>query len=160
MGTKTIEEKCVELLLERKLTLTTAESCTGGMVASRIVDVPGSSGTLMQGIVTYSNEAKEKYLGVKHETLKEFGAVSSETAEEMALGAVWVAGADVGIATTGIAGPGGGTPEKPVGLVYIACCIKTCVRVKKLNLSGSRKEIRSKAADEVLTLLCEMLSEE
>ena len=120
MGTKTIEEKCVELLLERKLTLTTAESCTGGMVASRIVDVPGASGTLMQGIVTYSNEAKEKYLGVKHETLKEFGAVSSETAEEMALGAVWVAGADVGIATTGIAGPGGGTPEKPVGLVYIA----------------------------------------
>ena len=82
------------------------------------------------------------------------------TAEEMALGAVWVAGADVGIATTGIAGPGGGTPEKPVGLVYIACCIKTSVRVKKLNLSGSRKEIRSKAADEVLTLLCEMLSEE
>ncbi|MEE3457958.1 MAG: CinA family protein, partial [Lachnospiraceae bacterium] len=71
MGTKTIEEKCVELLLERKLTLTTAESCTGGMVASRIVDVPGASGTLMQGIVTYSNEAKEKYLGVKHETLKE-----------------------------------------------------------------------------------------
>ncbi|MBR7015510.1 MAG: CinA family protein, partial [Lachnospiraceae bacterium] len=67
---------------------------------------------------------------------------------------------DVGIATTGIAGPGGGTPEKPVGLVYIACCIKTSVRVKKLNLSGSRKEIRSKAADEVLTLLCEMLSEE
>ena len=160
MSEKTIEEKCVEMLLKKHYTLTTSESCTGGMVVSRIVDVAGASGTLMQGLVTYSNEAKERYLGVKHETLEQFGAVSSETAEEMALGCVWTAGSDVGIATTGIAGPGGGTPEKPVGLVYIACCIKTSVRVKKLNLSGSRKEIRSKAATEVLTLLSEMLSEE
>ncbi|MCR5295503.1 MAG: CinA family protein [Lachnospiraceae bacterium] len=158
MDKKTIEEKCVELLLAKGLTLTTSESCTGGLVASRIVDVAGASGTLMQGFVTYSNEAKETYLGVKHETLEEFGAVSSETAEEMALGCVFKAGTDVGIATTGIAGPGGGSPQKPVGLVYIACCIKPEVKVRELRLSGSRREIRNQAANAVLELLFEMLS--
>ena len=147
-GTVSLEETAVRLLLEKHLTLTTAESCTGGMCASRIVNVSGASGTLMQGIVTYSNEAKEKYLHVKHETLLQHGAVSHETAYEMARG-------DCGIATTGIAGPGGGTPEKPVGLVYIACAFRDRTVVKKLNLKGDRSEIRTQAADCALRLLIE-----
>lgn len=159
MTKKRIEEECMELLLDNDLTLTTAESCTGGMVASRIVNVPNASWVLMQGLVTYSNEAKERYLGVSHETLKKFGPVSEETAREMALGAVRVAGTDVGIATTGLAGPGGGTRKKPVGLVYVACCIREKVRIKKLKLSGSREEIRTKATEEALTLLYETLTE-
>ena len=168
-GTVSLEETAVRLLLEKHLTLTTAESCTGGMCASRIVNVSGASGTLMQGIVTYSNEAKEKYLHVKHETLLQHGAVSHETAYEMARGCVDVCGTDCGIATTGIAGPGGGTPEKPVGLVYIACAFRdrpvglvyiACAFrdrtvVKKLNLKGDRSEIRTQAADCALRLLIE-----
>ena len=162
-GTVSLEETAVRLLLEKHLTLTTAESCTGGMCASRIVNVSGASGTLMQGIVTYSNEAKEKYLHVKHETLLQHGAVSHETAYEMARGCVDVCGTDCGIATTGdcgiattgIAGPGGGTPEKPVGLVYIACAFRDRTVVKKLNLKGDRSEIRTQAADCALRLLIE-----
>ena len=125
------------------------------MCASRIVNVSGASGTLMQGIVTYSTEAKEKYLHVKHGTLLQHGAVSHETAYEMARGCVDVCGTDCGIATTGIAGPGGGTPEKPVGLVYIACAFRDRTVVKKLNLKGDRSEIRTQAADCALRLLIE-----
>ena len=154
-GTVSLEETAVRLLLEKHLTLTTAESCTGGMCASRIVNVSGASGTLMQGIVTYSNEAKEKYLHVNHETLLQHGAVSYETAYEMARRCVDVCGTDCGIATTGIAGPGGGTPEKPVGLVYIACAFRDRTVVKKLNLKGERSEIRKQAADSALRLLIE-----
>ncbi len=157
-GTVSLEETAVSLLLEKNLTLTTAESCTGGMCASRIVNVPGASGTLMQGIVTYSNDAKEKYLHVKHETLLQYGAVSSETAYEMARGCVDVCGTDCGIATTGIAGPGGGTPEKPVGLVYIACAYRDRTEVRKLDLTGDRIGIRTQAADCALRLLIETLS--
>ena len=99
--------------------------------------------------------AKEKYLHVKHETLLQHGAVSHETAYEMARGCVDVCGTDCGIATTGIAGPGGGTPEKPVGLVYIACAFRDRTVVKKLNLKGDRSEIRTQAADCALRLLIE-----
>ena len=158
-GTVSLEETAVRLLLEKHLTLTTAESCTGGMCASRIVNVSGASGTLMQGIVTYSNEAKEKYLHVKHETLLQHGAVSYETAYEMARGCVDVCGTDCGIATTGIAGPGGGTPEKPVGLVYISCALSGRIEVRELHLNGNRTEIRKAAVREVLSLLSDMLSE-
>ena len=136
-GTVSLEETAVRLLLEKHLTLTTAESCTGGMCASRIVNVSGASGTLMQGIVTYSNEAKEKYLHVKHETLLQHGAVSHETAYEMARGCVDVCGTDCGIATTG------------------ACAFRDRTVVKKLNLKGDRSEIRTQAADCALRLLIE-----
>lgn len=143
----------VEALQKRKLTLTTAESCTGGMVASSIVDVPGASDILMQGIVTYSNAAKMKYLGVSEETLKAHGAVSYETAYEMAGGAAKMTGTACGVATTGIAGPGGGTPLKPVGTVYIAASVNGHTEVKLLHLNGTRSGIRTSACEEALALL-------
>ena len=153
-----LEETAVRLLLEKHLTLTTAESCTGGMCASRIVNVSGASGTLMQGIVTYSNEAKEKYLHVKHETLLLHGAVSYETAYEMARGCVDVCGTDCGIATTGIAGPGGGTPEKPVGLVYIGLYFQGVTETEKFTFQGGRQEIREAACLSALQMLYRRLS--
>ena len=108
---KTLAEEVVELLKVDELTVTTAESCTGGLVAARLVDVPGVSEVFKQGFITYSNKAKRKLLNVKKTTLKEFGAVSEKTAREMAKGAILASGADAAIATTGIAGPDGGTEE-------------------------------------------------
>lgn len=107
-------------LIERGLSVATAESCTGGLVAGALTDVPGISASFAQGFVTYSNEAKRERLGVREDTLATHGAVSRETAEEMALGAARAAGAELAVATTGVAGPGGGTDEKPVGLVWFA----------------------------------------
>ena len=103
-----MEEKIVELLIKHHLKITTAESCTGGLIAAALVNVPGVSGQFEEGYITYSNEAKEKLLGVSHETLEQFGAVSSQTAEEMARGARKAAGADISVISTGIAGPGVG----------------------------------------------------
>ena len=117
----TLEEQIVKKLQEKGYTITTAESCTGGLLAGRILNVSGASEVYMEGYITYANEAKERILGVKHETLETYGAVSKETAEEMAIGAARAAKADVALSTTGIAGPGGGTVEKPVGLIWISC---------------------------------------
>ncbi len=130
------------MLSERSMTIAAAESCTAGMFTAMLADIPGASDVLKESVVTYSNEAKEKYLGVSHETLERFGAVSEQTAKEMAEGIRRVSGADIGIGITGIAGPGGGTAEKPVGLVYVgaACSEKTVVR--QLNLIGSRQKVR------------------
>ena len=128
----TMEESIVDLLKEKQMTVTTAESCTGGLLSGRILNVPGASAVYKEGYITYSNEAKEKLLGVSHETLETYGAVSYETAREMAAGAARSAGADVALAVTGIAGPDGGTKEKPVGLVYIGCIYgdkKLCKKV-------------------------------
>ena len=115
-----LNETVVRLLTERKQTFVLAESCTGGYVANRITDVPGASEVFLSGLVTYSNESKQKLLGVRAETLAQHGAVSEPTAREMAEGARKLFDADFAIAVTGIAGPGGGTPEKPVGTVFIA----------------------------------------
>ncbi len=156
----TLEEKAVDLLKKKGYTVSTAESCTGGLVAGRIINVAGASDVINVGFVTYANAAKMKYLGVSEETLKEHGAVSPECAREMAKGAAAQMDADVGISTTGIAGPDGGTPEKPVGLVYIGCSIRGNVKVEKLNLSGSREEIRNSAVTKVLELLVAWLEEE
>lgn len=152
-----LEEQLVELLASRQMTVTTAESCTGGLVAGTIVNVAGASDVLNEGYVTYSNEAKQRLVHVKKETLEQFGAVSEETACEMACGAAAAAHADVALSTTGIAGPGGGTAEKPVGLVYIGCYVRGKVRVKECHFQGSRMENRLHTVEEVLKLAIEML---
>lgn len=153
-----LEEKIVEELKKRHYTITTAESCTGGLLAGRILNVSGASEVYNEGHITYSNEAKERLLGVKQETLESHGAVSRETAAEMALGAADMARANVGLSTTGIAGPGGGTAEKPVGLVYIGCAIDGQVVVKECHLKGSREEVRNGTVEECLQLLWNSLS--
>ena len=119
-GKEPVEARLGSVLAARGLTIACAESCTGGLVTSRLTDIAGSSAYVMGSIVSYSNEVKEKLVGVQHATLAAHGAVSEETAREMAEGVRRAVGTDVGLATTGIAGPGGGTAEKPVGLVYTA----------------------------------------
>ncbi|CEO07263.1 competence/damage-inducible protein A [Paraclostridium sordellii] len=152
-GETTLEETVAKLLVEKNLTMAVSESCTGGMVSSTLIDYPGISQVFMEGCVTYSNEAKMSRLGVKKETLDNFGAVSTETAIEMAKGVAMNLKTNVGLSTTGIAGPGGGTTEKPVGLVYIGLYINGKTKVKKLNLAGSREKIRVKATKEALNFL-------
>jgi len=147
------EESVVELLKEHKMTLTTVESCTGGLFTSRLVDIPGVSEVFKQGFITYSNKAKRKLVGVKKQTLKDHGAVSEKTAKEMAKGAILTTGSDVAVSITGIAGPEGGSKEKPVGLVYIAVAVKEKVLVKKCQFTGDRSQIRESAVAAALTLL-------
>lgn len=153
----TLEEAIVELLKEKNLLVTTAESCTGGLLAGRLLNVPGASSVYKEGYITYSNDAKERILGVKRETLMEYGAVSPQTAYEMAAGAAKAAGADAALSVTGIAGPGGGTKEKPVGLVYIGCSVKGNVRVEEFYFTGSRDKNRDYSVVRALTLLREEL---
>lgn len=157
---KTIEERIAALLKEHHLTVTTAESCTGGLIAATLVNVPGISSQFEEGYITYSNEAKEKLLGVSHETLQQFGAVSAQTAEEMAMGAKKAANADVSIVSTGIAGPDGGTAEKPVGLVYLGCCCKEQSKVERHIFSGNRQEVRMASVQAALTLVEQMIQQE
>lgn len=148
-----LEKAVVDLLLANELTVSTAESCTGGMLASRLINVPGVSECFKSGYITYSNKAKRQILGVKKSTLIKYGAVSENTAKEMARGAAAVSRADVTIAVTGIAGPDGGTQEKPVGLVYIACRICGRTIVKELKLSGNRSKIRETTVAQALILM-------
>ena len=152
-GETSLDTVVAELLYKKKLSISTAESCTGGMVAATLISYPGISDVFKEGAVTYSNEAKMKRLGVKEETLNKFGAVSEETAREMAEGIAREAKTDIGISTTGIAGPGGGTEEKPVGLVYIGVCIKGNVIVEKFNFTGDREAVRKKATMNALNIL-------
>ena len=153
-------EKAVKLLADNKMTVTTVESCTGGMVCSSLVDVPGASAVLNEAFVTYSNDAKKKLVGVKKSTLKKYGAVSAKCAKEMAKGAAAAAGADVAVSTTGIAGPDGGSDEKPVGLVYIACCVKKKTVVKKFVFDGDRMQVRISATKEAVKLLYKCLKKQ
>lgn len=148
-----LEERIVNLMRERNLTLAVAESCTGGMLSSRIIDVAGVSDVYKAGFVTYANEAKQNLIGVKEETLRDFGAVSEQTAREMVLGAMKVAKADMAVATTGIAGPGGGTAEKPVGLVYVACGRAEDIVVERCLFDGTRSEIRQASVEHALEIL-------
>ena len=152
-GEVTLEEVVGKLLVDKKMTVSTAESCTGGMVASTLINYPGISEVFMEGAVTYSNEAKMKRLGVKKETLEDFGAVSEECAREMAKGIAKNAGTRIGISTTGIAGPGGGTEEKPVGLVYAGLCIDGITKVKKFNFKADRQKVRTRTMMNVLDWL-------
>lgn len=152
-----LEDSIVGILKTRGLTVTTAESCTGGLLSGRIINVPGASEVFNEGYVTYANASKEKILGVQHSTLEQFGAVSEQTAAEMALGAAKASGADVAVSITGIAGPDGGTEEKPVGLVYIGCAMKGKARTRKFVFTGSREKNRENAVVCALTFLREEL---
>ena len=154
---ETLEMALTKLLLKKRFTMTTAESCTGGMIAARMVNAPGVSAVLKSGFVPYANEAKEDLLSVKKETLDAFGAVSRETAYEMAEGAAKRAGTDVAVAVTGIAGPDGGTKEKPVGLVYIGVNVCGNIEVREYHFSGSRQKIRETVTATALTFLREKL---
>ena len=154
------ESRLVKLLLEKDLQITCAESCTGGMIASRLVNVPGVSEILMESYVTYSNEAKHRLLGVEQEALSKYGAVSQQVSFQMAEGAARAAGADAAIAVTGIAGPGGGTAQKPVGLVYIGTYLCGNIRVTENHFLGERYEIRRQAAEAALLQLTAQLTEQ
>ena len=142
-----------EMLAERHETVCFAESCTGGMLAAAIVDNPGASDVLMESYVTYSNEAKMRLLGVSEKTLAEHGAVSAECAREMAEGARKISGADWGVSVTGIAGPGGGTPEKPVGTVFVGVAGASGVEAHELHLRGERTWVRTLSVANALNLL-------
>ena len=160
MAEEPIEKKITRILIHRKMTVTAAESCTGGLVAGTLVNADGISEVFKESYVTYSNEAKHKLLGVKKETLEKYGAVSRQTAAEMAEGAVRAAGADASVVTTGVAGPGGGTEEKPVGLVYIGCCVKGRTIVKRCFYGGNRQGVRHSAVKEALEILyCQLLAD-
>lgn len=145
-----LESIVAEMLIKYNKTISVAESCTGGLLSSRLVNYPGISTIFKEGVVTYSNEAKKNRLGVKADTLNKYGAVSKETAEEMASGICQSSGTNIGISTTGIAGPDGGTEEKPVGLVYAGLCIDGEVQSKKFNFRGDRQNIRERTVISVL----------
>ena len=150
---ETLEQAVVRLLKKYELTVTTAESCTGGLLAGRIINVPGASEVYNEGFITYSNKAKRKYLDVSKSTLKKYGAVSEQTAREMATGGVFATDSDACVAVTGLAGPDGGSEEKPVGLVYIATNMKDKVNVQKYQFKGNRAKIREQAVVKGLDLL-------
>jgi PncC family amidohydrolase len=151
------EESVGRLLVQQGLTLVTAESCTGGLIAHRITNISGSSAYYLGGFVTYANEVKESLLGVRQETLLAYGAVSEQTAREMAEGARQALGADLGLSVTGICGPTGGTPTKPVGLTYIALATADTVRCKRYVWQGDRLANKEQSAGAALQLVQEYL---
>lgn len=154
--TVSLEASVLSLLKERDLTLTTAESLTGGLLAARFTAVPGASEVFKQGFVTYCNRAKRKLLDVKKTTLKEYGAVSERTAKEMAKNGVFATGSDVCVSLTGLAGPAA-EEGKPVGLVYIACCYKNRTVVREYHFKGDRSQIREQSVMQALLLLRECI---
>ena len=152
-------KKIVETLKARGEVFCTAESCTGGQISKTVTDLAGVSAAFFGGVVSYANEIKEKLLGVRHKTLEKYGAVSEQTAAEMATGAVRALGADFSVAVTGIAGPDGGSEEKPVGLVYIACANKNGnVKVTKNLFSGDRKAVRDQTTKTALQMLADFVA--
>ena len=152
---KGLNTEVVHLLDDKGLHISAAESCTGGLFAALITDVPGAADVLNESYVTYANEAKVKILGVKQSTLDAVGAVSRETAHEMAEGLKNRTGADVCVGITGIAGPTGGTKEKPVGLVYAGICINGKTEVIEMHHDGDREDVREKTCLEVFRYIKE-----
>lgn len=144
-------------LREKNLKISAAESCTGGLFTKLITDIPGSSEVLDLSIVTYANAAKVKFLGVSEKSIADFGVVSEEVAVQMARGICDAFGADVGVGITGIAGPGGGTAKKPVGLVWTAVCCEGKIYPKRLLLDGDREAVRAGACAEIFKSLLEIL---
>lgn len=153
----TLEKAVVDLLMANKLTACTVESCTGGMLSARLINVPGVSEVFKSGYVTYSNKSKRRLLGIKKNILLKHGAVSEQIAREMAKTAAALARTDVSVSTTGIAGPDGGTPEKPVGLVYIGCNVCGRITVKECHFHGSREKIRESTVSAALSLMRECI---
>ena len=154
---KYIEERIYELLKKYQITLSTAESATGGMIASMLVNVPGISEFFQEGYVTYSNAAKVKMIGVDVRLIEKYGVVSREVAENMAFSAAKTAGTKAALSVTGVAGPDGGTLECPVGTVYIGCFFDGCVMAEHHVFSGDRMKIRESAAKRALGLLEEVI---
>lgn len=156
----TLEEELGKYLIDNKLTVAMAESCTGGLLSSKLTDVSGSSEYVKLNFVTYANEAKHKILGVSWDILNTYGAVSEQCAEAMANGLYEATNCDVAICTTGIAGPTGGTKEKPVGLVYISVRYRGIVTIKEVKLSSDipRVEMKKRFADEALKLVLSVLT--
>lgn len=150
---KRAETEIANKLAKKGLTLGVAESCTGGLLSSALTDVPGSSKWFKGAVVAYTNEVKKKILGVKAKTLKEYGAVSKETAVELAKGVRKKLKTDIGVSVTGLAGPGGGTKETPVGTVFIGACDGKKTLVKKLELAGSRIKIKKDAVGLAIKML-------
>ena len=150
---ETLEQQTIAALKERSLTLATAESCTGGLTAKRLTDVPGASAVFLGGVVSYTNGVKERVLGVSHDTLETFSAVSEPVARAMAEGVRRLTGADFGLSVTGVAGPDRDDRGHDVGTVYIALSAENETTVQLLHLSGNRSAIRAAAADEMLRLL-------
>lgn len=153
----TLEKAVADLLTANRLSIVTVESCTGGLLAARLINVPGISEVFKAGLVTYANKAKRRLAGVKKSTLDKYGAVSEQTARELAKGAALLHKADVAVSITGIAGPDGGTEKKPVGLVYIACCVCGTVTVKEFHFSGNRSKIRESSVSYALSLMRECI---
>ncbi len=145
-------------LLENKLTIASAESLTGGLIAAELVNIPGISACFNYGYITYSNEAKISLLGVRKKTIETYGAVSEFTSREMAEGARKVSDSDIGLSSTGIAGPAGGSKEKPVGLCYISCAIDKYIITRKFIFKGSRYKIRLQAVNASMKLLYESIN--
>ena len=158
LSISSLAKSLVSLCLDKKVTFGTAESCTGGLIAASVTDVAGASAVFFGGIVSYDNSVKEKLLGVPAQTLEQKGAVSPETAKAMALGAVRALGVDYAVAVTGIAGPGGATPGKPVGLVYISVASKSGVTVTENHFQGDRETVRLQTVERALTLLTQAIS--
>ncbi|MDP6958468.1 MAG: nicotinamide-nucleotide amidohydrolase family protein, partial [Planctomycetota bacterium] len=148
-----LAEEVAHLLFDRGKTIAIAESCTGGLIGHKLTDLPGISATLLEASVVYSNRSKEKRLGVPSAHLKKYGAVSPEVAESMAEGIVRETGASIGLATTGIAGPSGGTAKKPVGLVYSAVSCNGITRVSRRVFPGDRREVKERAANFALNMV-------
>ncbi len=157
----TIEEELGQILTEKKLTIATAESCTGGLISSRLTDVSGSSGYVKLNFVTYSNEAKNKILGVDQEILDNFGAVSKECAQQMVEGLQRITNCDIALCTTGIAGPTGGTTQKPVGLMYASVKYNNIITIKEFRLKPTtpRIEMKQKFATLALELTKSLIEE-
>ena len=155
---RALSRSLLDLCRMRKLTIATAESCTGGLVAGALTDIPGSSDVIDRGFVTYSNDAKRAMLGVEAGTLTNFGAVSKETATAMAIGALERAGVDLAVAITGIAGPGGATPGKPVGLVHFAAAARDGRIIHREQRFGAigRTAVRQRSVVEALRMLTEL----
>lgn len=151
------EKKLLEILKMKKLCLSAAESCSGGEFSSRITNVPGSSKVFLLGVVVYSNNAKNKVLKIPQDTIKSEGAVSNAVARLMSEHIRRLASSDLGIGITGIAGPGGGTKNKPVGTVFVAVSSRSKTWVKKFKFSGGRLEIKRKSADKAIEMLLEFI---
>ena len=159
MRTAQLADRLVKELDRAGWSVTSSESCTGGLISAALVSVPGASNVFSQGLITYSNQSKESLLGVRHETLEAFGAVSPQTAREMAFGSRVCYQSDFGIASTGVAGPDGGSKDRPVGTVYLSCSYEGNTMVRHYIFSGDRNTVRAKATAAALELLLDCVTE-